>query len=46
MSTAIRRRKPPRRAGDNRDFMLWAFGLMYSLTILVGLVMFEVWKRC
>lgn len=42
MSQRIRKR----RAGDNRDFMLWAFGLMYSLTILVGLVMFEVWKRC
>lgn len=42
MSQRIRKR----RADSNRDFMLWAFGLTYSLTILVGLVMFEVWKRC
>jgi hypothetical protein len=47
-------RKPARRpagnvtggAGDDRDFMLLALGLTYSLTILAGLVMVEVWKRC
>lgn len=42
MSQRIRKR----RANGNRDFMLLAFGLTYSLTILVGLVMIEVWKRC
>lgn len=35
-----------RRADSDRDFMLLAFGLTYSLTILVGLVMAEVWRRC